>query len=81
MRLVPYGIKNLRKFLGLQPASSPGDSRRRVREVTGEGRDPQIDRSLRRKKWLKRVQDTDNVRDYFQENSEVTANTHETVGH
>jgi anaerobic magnesium-protoporphyrin IX monomethyl ester cyclase len=78
-RLIPYGIKNLSKFIGLAPASSPGDSRRRVREMTGEGKELQADRTLRRKKWLKRVQDADNVRDHLQENPRASDNIRETV--
>ena len=36
-------------------------------------------KKLRRKKWLKRVQDTDNVRESLQENSELVSPVRETV--
>jgi anaerobic magnesium-protoporphyrin IX monomethyl ester cyclase len=78
-RLVPYGIKNLRKFLGLLPPPSPGDSRRRVRKMNSSEEESLAHRKLRRKKWLKRVQDTDNVRANLQENSEPVSHSRETV--
>ena len=61
-KLIPYGIKNLRKFIGLKAISSPGDSRRRVRKMTDLEEESLGHRTLRRKKWLKRVQDIDTVR-------------------
>ena len=78
-RLIPYGFKNLRKFIGLLPAPSPVDSRRKVRKTNSSEDESLTNRSLRRKKWLKRVQDTDNVRANLQENSGASDRARETV--
>jgi anaerobic magnesium-protoporphyrin IX monomethyl ester cyclase len=78
-RLIPYGIKNLSKFLGLGPSPSPGDSRRRIRKAKSSGEEPLANRSLRRKKWLKRVQDSDNVRENLHEKLGVSDREHETI--
>ena len=70
---------NIRKFLGLLPVSSPGDSRRRVRKINSLEEESLAHRTSRRKKWLKRVQDTDNVRSNLHENSDSVDRVCETV--
>ena len=72
-RLIPYGVKNLRKFLGLLPAPSPGDSRRRIRKIRSSEAELLSNRYLSRRKWLKRVQDSDKTRHLVAQHEEDEA--------